>query len=334
MKLKKAAFFCNSPEAMSSVYRDGRRQRIEQLTDCYSEVISDQNFSAHSAALREVEVIFSTWGMPVLTRADLDCLPRLRAVFYAAGTVRPFAQPFVERGISVCSAWHANAIPVAEFTVAQILLSNKGYFRNVRENRVELDERIPFRGPGNFELTVGLLGAGQIGRKVIELLQPFSLRVVVFDPFLAEEAAGQLGVEKVSLEEAFQRGFVVSNHLANLAATKELIKGVHFRSMRRNATFINTGRGATVAQNEMAEVLQARPDLTALLDVISHEGCDRVSAEALFSLPNVSISSHIAGSQGCEVVRLADYMIEEFNAWQSGLPLRYAVTAPMMASLA
>jgi phosphoglycerate dehydrogenase-like enzyme len=63
---------------------------------------------------------------------------------------------------------------------------------------------------------VALLGAGQIGRKVIELLRPFHLRVVVFDPFLSEEDAAVLSVERVSLAEAFKQGYVVSNHLANL----------------------------------------------------------------------------------------------------------------------
>jgi len=261
-------------------------------------------------------------------------LPNLKAVFHAAGTVRYFAQPLMQRGIQVFSAWQANAIPVAEFTAAQIVLSGKGYFRNTAEYRLGMDEGVPFRGPGNFGETVALLGAGQIGRKVVELLRSFQLEVIVFDPFLSEEAARELGVEKVSLGDAFRRGLVVSNHLANVPATVRMIKRGHFESMRSNATFINTGRGATVDQEAVAHVFRERPDLTALLDVLAWGDEDRASRELLFELPNVRLSSHIAGSQGNEVVRMADYMIEEFQRWEQGLPLRFLITAGLLERMA
>jgi len=133
--------------------------------------------------------------------------------------VRGFARPLLRRGITVVSGWAANAVPVAEFTLAQILLANKGYFQNGRECTGTDRYRTAFRGCGNYGTTVALLGAGQIGRKTIELLRPFHLRVIVFDPFLDEVQADDLGVEKVSLEQAFGQGQVVSNHLADVPAT-------------------------------------------------------------------------------------------------------------------
>src|SRR5580700_9873175 len=136
--------------------------------------------------------------MPLLEDRHLDQMPALKALFYAAGSVRAFAEPLLDRGITVVSAWQANAIPVAEFTLAQILLAAKGYFRNSREFRSPADFRTAFRGHGNFGETVSILGAGAIGRKLIYLLHPFHLRLLVFDPFLPAGAAAELKVECVS----------------------------------------------------------------------------------------------------------------------------------------
>jgi phosphoglycerate dehydrogenase-like enzyme len=203
-----------------------------------------------------------------------------------------------------------------------ILLANKGYFRNEREFSNPEIRYKAFHGRGNFGNTVSLLGAGVIGRTVLNLLKPFNLKVCVFDPFLSAEDALALGVSKVELLEAFERGNVVSNHLANLPATVGLLRGEHLAALPQNATFINTGRGATVRENEMIEVLQQRSDLSALLDVTYPEPPREDSP--LWTMPNVFLTSHIAGSIGDEVVRMADYIIEEFDAWEKGEPLRIA----------
>ena len=327
--LPKAAFFGNSAERIEAVYAQGRRQQIEQLTDCAPQIMSLSNVEAGDLA--DVEVLFSTWGFPQLSDAQLDKMPDLRAVFYAAGSVQGFARPLLQRDILVVSAWAANAVPVAQWTLAQILLANKGYHRNEREFTAMRGEK-RFRGRGNFGAAVSILGAGQIGRRVIELLQPFELKILVFDPFLPGAVAASLGVEKVELDAAFARGAVVSNHLANLPATVGMLTGAHFAAMPENATFINTGRGATVRETEMIEVLQSRPDLNALLDVTHPE--PPAPDSPLRDLPNVFLTSHIAGSIGDEVVRMADYAIEEFVRWQRKEPLRYAVTEEMLEMMA
>ena len=166
----------------------------------------------------------------------------------------------------------------------------------------------------------------------MEFLRPFRLQPLVFDPFLSHKAAQLLGAEKVELAEAFARGAVISNHLACLPATHEMLKAQHFAAMPKNATFINIGRGPTVAQDEMIAVLCVRPDLTALLDVTEPEpaplGCP------LWTMENVQLTSHIAGSIGDEVGRMADFITEEFDLWRAGEPLRYAVTSEMLETLA
>lgn len=329
--MKIAAFF-GSAERTNIVYAQGRRESLEARANFYPHCISSKNFDEHAAQLGDLEVIFSTWGMPQLSAAQIDQMPNLKAVFYAAGSVQNFARPYLERGVVVVSGWAANGVPVAEWTLAQVLLANKGYFRNEREYPHPEIRRKAFHGRGNFGSTVSLLGAGVIGRKVLELLKPFHLKVCVFDPFLSMDGAAALGVTKVELHEAFERGNVVSNHLANLPATVGMITGEHLRAMPRNGTFINTGRGATVCETEMIEVLRQRRDLIALLDVTDPE--PPANDSPLWALPNAFLTSHIAGSIGDEVVRMADYMIEEFEAWEKGEPLRYAVSLEMLKTMA
>jgi phosphoglycerate dehydrogenase-like enzyme len=105
-----------------------------------------------------------------------------------------------------------------------------------------------------------------------------------------------------------------------------------FRLMRGGATFINTGRGATVVEADLTAVLQERPDLCALLDVTWPEPPE--AGSPLYTLPNVWLSSHIAGSKGDEVRRMADWMIEEYQRCARDGSLRYEVTPQMLERMA
>jgi phosphoglycerate dehydrogenase-like enzyme len=335
---KKAAFFSRErtiESELKRIFGMKRRAELAEMVDMSPAIITQEKLAGGAAELRDIEVMFATWGMYPLTAQDIDLLPKLQAVFYAGGSVRHFAPALLDRGITLVSAWVANAVPVAEFTLAQILLANKGYWRNLREYCTYGEGNTYedfFRGCGNFGATVSILGAGQIGRKVIELLRPFRLRVLLFDPFLTNEEARQLGAEKVELAEACARGNVVSNHLADVKETRRLLSGALFNAMPQNATFINTGRGGTVAHDDLVSVLRRRTDLTALLDVTEPEPLP--SADPLRELPNVHLTAHIAGSIGNEVDRMVQTAFEEFRAWRDGHPLRFEVTRERFETMA
>jgi len=334
MNQENAVIFCDREATFGNVFGQGRLEQLASVTSLYPEVVGDANFEAHVDKLADVEVAFSTWGMPSLSASQVARLPSLKAVFYAAGTVKAFAPPFLSRGIVVCSAWGANAVSVAEFCLGQVLLACKGYFRNTRDCR-DVDavySKTPFRGKGAYGETIALIGAGQIGRKLIELLRPFRLRILVVDPYLADADAAALGVETVSLETAFRDACVVSNHLPNLPSLQKVLGRTLFASMRQGATFINTGRGAQVNEADLVAVWRERPDLLALLDVTYPEPPARDSG--LFLLPNIQLSNHMAGAHDDEVVRMADYMLEEFRRYQAGEPLRYSVSLDMLDRMA
>jgi phosphoglycerate dehydrogenase-like enzyme len=329
-----AALCGNQAWQLDRVYGLGRRAALEQSSVLYPEYVTRESFARQEAHLQGTEALFSTWGMDEELARLAAGLPGLKAFFYAAGSVQAFARPLLDKGIVVVSAWAANAVPVARFTQAQIILSLKGYFRNLRETRLPVNrgKLLETDAPGAAYETVALLGCGMVGRAVAEQLRPLGLDVIVYDPFLPDREADALGIRKVTLGEAFASAYVVSNHLADLPPTRGLLDRDLFASMRPGATFINTGRGATVSEAGLEAVLRERADLTALLDVTFPEPA--AADSPWYSLENVHLSSHIAGSNGNEVVRMADACLEEFAAWKAGRPLRYRVTPEMLEKMA
>lgn len=282
---------------------------------------------------QDTAYIFSTWGMPTFTEDEIKTyLPNLKAIFYGAGSVQNFARPFLNCGVKVFSAWAANAIPVAEFTVAQIILANKGFFKTMRFTDRAVARKETEKFSGNYDVKIGIIGAGMIGKLVIHMLKQYNLEVLVFDPFLPDEKAEELGVEKVSLERIFKECQVVSNHLANNAQTQGMLGGKLLESMLPNATFINTGRGAQVVEQDLINTLKSRPDLTALLDVTFPEPPEEGSE--LYTLANCILTPHIAGSEGNEVRRMGQYMLEQYKAFCAGEPCKYEVTKEMLATMA
>ncbi len=332
----KAICLCEQPESFSKVYAGDILPRLRGITELDEVIYAKSDILSNADRFADTEILFSTWGMPLFTEEEIKTyLPSLKCVFYAAGSVQSFARPFLRCGIKVFSAWAANAVPVAEMTVAQIVLANKGYFvcNRVYHASGRKEAETAFKKcRGNYEETVGIIGAGMIGRLVIQMLKAYRLNVLVFDPFLPDEKAIELGVEKCSLAELFERSFVVSNHLANNAQTQGMLHYDLFCRMRKNAVFINTGRGAQVVEDDLVRILRERPDLTALLDVTHPE--PPVEGHPFYTLPNCLLTPHIAGSAGDEVVRMSEYMLDECKAYLNGESCKYEVSMKMLETMA
>jgi phosphoglycerate dehydrogenase-like enzyme len=171
-----------------------------------------------------------------------------------------------------------------------------------------------------------------VGRRVCELLKPFDVKVIAYDPYVRKETADELGVELCSLDEVFLRSDVVSLHTPWLKETEKMIKGKHFMMMKSGASFINTARGAVVHEEEMIEVLAKRQDLQAVLDVTWPEP-PKVGSP-LYTLPNVVLTPHIAGSMDGECRRMGRYMVDELKRYINGEPLKWSITKEKAAILA
>ncbi len=334
----KNAVFIGSADHIAQVYAQSTLDKLHaELHFPTDHVIARSELDAYRAELATADYIFSTWGMLSLTREEIrKYLPNAKAVFYGAGSVQYFARPFLEENIAVFSAWAANGVPVAEYTFAEIILATKGFYQRLHrqaDGAKWVNRSVSVDFPGNYEIKVGIIGAGMIGKMVIERLHTLDyVDILVFDPFLSDENAEKLGVTKVNLPTLFAESDVISNHLANNPQTVGMLNKDCFDRMKPNATFINTGRGAQVVEADMIRALVAVPTRAAVLDVTFPEPPKEDSL--LYVVPNVFLTPHIAGSLGNEVHRMAEYMYEEYKAFDAGLPTKYGVTLEMLETMA
>jgi phosphoglycerate dehydrogenase-like enzyme len=304
------------------------------LVDIVGPPQTRESVKANPSILAEVDVIFSGWGAPLMDEEFLQAAPNLRAVFYGAGSIRNFATDALwRRKIVVTSAYAANAVPVAEYTLATILLSLKHFWRFSALAKAGCGWGLHTRPVlGGYQATIGMISCGMVVRKTLQLLEAFDHRRLVSCPFLSQTEADALGVERCELDDIFKRSDVVSLHTPELPETQGMITGRHLALMKPNSTFINTARGAVVREREMIEVLRERPDLTVVLDVTDPEPPE--PAYPLLKLPNVVVTPHIAGSMGSEIRRLGGYMVAELRRFVSGEPLQWQITEQQSRKLA
>ncbi|QLE76183.1 hydroxyacid dehydrogenase [Streptomyces rectiverticillatus] len=313
------------------------RQRLGELTGREVRVIpalGGLGLPGRPAGLGDVDILVTGWGCPPLTKAVLDGAPRLRAVVHAAGSVKQLVTEAVwERRLVVSSAAEANAGPVAEFTLAAIGLAAKG----------ALPAAAAYAGghwpafrdrQGADGRTVGVLGASRIGRRVIAGLQASTAgyRVLLYDPYVTDEEAARLGAERVDrLADVCRAAGIVTVHAPATPDTYRLLDAEHLALIPDGGTVINTARGSIVDTEGLERECRSGR-LSAWLDVTDPEPLER--GHALFRLPNVLVTPHIAGAQGSEGRRLGTYAVEEAGRWARGEPLLGAVEKESLDRLA
>lgn len=270
--------------------------------------------------LPRADVLVGHWGCPTLTTPVMELATKLRLFAYAAGTVKWQVTDAVwDRGVVVTSAAAANAVPVAEYALAMILLAGKGVLWS-REVQRDPTVRIPLdpTRTGNVGARVGLVGASHVGRLVAELLRPHDLVVSVYDPYLSPAEADELDVDLIAdLDELCRSVDVLSLHAPDIDSTKGMIGVAQLAALRDGATLINTARPALLDTAALeAELHSGR--LLAILDVTDPEPMP--SDHPLLSLPNVFVTPHVAGASGNELSRLANLAVTEVERFATGLP--------------
>lgn len=314
---------------VSALFDDASRSRLAAIAEIdFDLVVHDVSEPAAAKAMREAEVLLTCWGAPVLDDSALEAAPRLRAVVHAAGTVRRHVtEACWRRGLVISSAAWANALPVAEYTVAVILLANKRIFRIrdlYREQRgSRLDLQRLFAGAGNYHRTVGIVGASRIGRRVLELLRPYDLDLLLHDPFITEAHSRGFGARLVDLDELCATSDMVSIHAPQLPETHHLIDRRRLALLRDGATLVKTARGALVDQDALITELAAGR-IDAVIDVTDPDVLPAQSP--LYDLPNVLLTPHVAGSLGTELHRMAAAAVDEVERYANGLPFAYTVS--------
>ena len=310
------------PALAPFVFGDDERARLGEIVEI------DMTDAATSLAdivdPAHVELLVTGWGVAPLGAHDLDALPWLRAIVHWGGGIGFLDAAAAARGIRVASARAANAIPVAEFTLAMITLAAKDAFWASRcycaEQRF-IDREGELPDTGLYGTSVGIVGASSIGTLVIEKLADTDARVLLFDPYATGGTASRLGVELVTdLAELAGRSDILSIHAPETPATIGMISQSVLGALPEGATLINTARGRLVDQAALVAELQAGR-LRAILDVTDPEVLE--PGHPLYTLPNAFVTPHLAGSMGNELRRLGQAALAEVERYVAGLPFAH-----------
>jgi phosphoglycerate dehydrogenase-like enzyme len=282
----------------------------------------------------EVEVVLGGWGIPVLDETFLADAENLRAVFYAAGSVRCFmTEAAWKRGLVITTSAAANSATTAEFCLGEILFSLKHGWRFIRDARKSWRTAYIHQDiPGLYGSRIGLVSFGRVARRLACLLRSLPLEVVAWDPVQSDELLLEHGVTPCDLETLFATSHVVSVHAPLMANTEKLINPRLLKSLRPGATLINTSRGEIIDEAALIQVMQSREDLTAVLDVTYPE--PPRPGSPLFDLPNVIMTPHIAGCYGPECRRLGALAVDELGRYVQGEPLLHVIDEEEAAMMA
>lgn len=329
-----SALLVMDPGTFALQFRSEQIDRLAALADLGDPVVLHAlDTPQELARLADVEVLLTSWGAPALDATRLAAAPRLRAVIHCAGSVRGLVGPEVwARGIVVSSAAEENAVPVAEYTLAAIIMAGKKAPFLAATARLDRDgwSQAVSRGTlSNHGRTVGIVGFSRTGRRVVELLRILDTAdVLVSDPYADPAEVAAAGGTLLPLDEVLRRSEILSLHAPALAETRHMLGARELSLLPDGATLINTARGALV-DHEALLVECAAGRIDAILDVTEPEPLPHGSA--LYELPNVMITPHVAGSLGSETRRMSNHAIDELERLLAGRALATPVTASGLA---
>lgn len=275
------------------------------------------------------------WGTPPLPDDLLRQYGELRLVAHTAGSIHKLVPAAaLARGLRVSHAAAVIADSVAELVLGQALRFLRNLDAIDREMKVGagwMDVRNAYPGRLLGAQTVGVVGTGYVGRKVIQRFQALDCRILVADPFLSEVEAGALGVTKADLPALFAASTIVSLHAPALPETAGMVNAELLRLLPDGALLINTSRGSLVDEEALlAELAAGR--ISAVLDVFRTEP---LPADSPFrTLPNVFLSPHAAGHTVDSHWRQGQAMVDEVRRLLANEALRYEIAPERLATMA
>jgi phosphoglycerate dehydrogenase-like enzyme len=313
------------------------RQRVlapeaEQQLASFAHVVAPPGDTLTAADLPDLlagaTACLTGWGTPPLTDDLLAAHPDLRLIAHTAGSIRRLvSRTALERGVRISHTAAVIAEAVAEFVIAQIFLC----LRYPHDLDRAMKDGTPWRTVNAHGIsgrllgsqTVGVIGAGRVGRAVIHLLRAFGCRILAYDPLLTAADAAALGVEPRSLDDLCAEADIVTLHAPVLPETQGMIGAAQLARLRDGAIFINDARAALVDNAALARELTSGR-IIAALDVFQPEPLPEDSL--LRRLPNVILAPHVAGSTRASNLRQGEAMVEELARFFAGQSLRYAIT--------
>jgi len=283
------------------------------------------------------EALIVCHGSPYIDAAVFDAAPRLRLVGELEGdrfSNRIDTEAAHARGIRVVDTTHGSSLPVAEWALALMMIGLRNAGQQFRRLIAGEEFRRDHDDPG-FRLgeltgrSVGLIGLGHIGRRLVELLQPFRCPVLVYDPYVSKEVAQALHVELGSLDRVMSDSDVVVCTAPLTPRTRQMIGANELNLLKTDAVFVNVSRGAIVDQDALIE-RASRGDIRVSLDVFDPEPIP--GGSPIRDLPNVFLSPHIAGVTAACRPRFFSFMVDELERWHAGRETLFDLTERTLAN--
>ena len=276
------------------------------------------------------------WSWPVLDEAVLDGAGKLEYAGHIDIT-QTGARAELARKIPVSCSRGGFSPAVAEMALGLILNAYRrisDYHAAMRTGTEKWVEAFPKDiDPLERQLTgrtVGIIGLGQVGRRLAHFLQAFEVDLKFVDPFVSDAVVANLGGERLDIDAMIEVCDVVVLCAASNAGTDRLINASRCERFRKNALFVNVARAALVDYPGLSDRLR-KGDLLAALDVFETEPLPADSE--LRSLPNTFLTPHRAGGLISSVMRNLDWLIDDYEALLTGKEQRYALTESMIPSL-
>lgn len=264
-----------------------------------------------------------------VTRETLAKPGKLKIIGRAgAGVDNVDVEAATERGVIVMNTPGGNTISTAEHTISMMLsLARRIPFadRTMHEGKWE---KSGIMGVEMFEKTLGILGVGKIGREVATRMRAFGMDVMVYDPFLTQEAAQQMGVTVADVDTIIEKADMLTVHCPLNNETRGLVNAARLAKMKPTALVVNCARGGIIDEEALLEALQSKKIAGAALDVFGQEP---LPADHPFrTLPNVVLTPHLAASTAEAQEKVSrDIAVQIFDAFSQGM-IRNAVNAPSM----
>jgi D-3-phosphoglycerate dehydrogenase len=230
-----------------------------------------------------------------------------------------------KKGIVVMNAPGGNTITTAEHTMALMFSLARQIPQATASMREGKWEKKKFMGVELFNKTLGIIGIGNIGSQVAKRAQAFAMNVIAYDPFISEEKANSMGVEKVSLEELFRRSDFITIHTPITAETKNLINKETIKKMKDGVRIINCARGGIINEKDLYDALKEGKVAGAALDVFEKEPPEN---NPLLTLDNVVTTPHLGAATKEAQENVAIVIAEQIADYLLHGTIRNAVNFP------
>lgn len=323
------------------VFRDETFQRMLEL---FAVDVNDTGAELEPDAVAQratgCDAIVTGWGSRALDEAVFGNAPDLKLIAHSAGSVKFLVTPkmiedyLLPRGITIFSGNVAIALNVAEASVGMLIMACRRWVDHNAHYHATGKWRSPDL-PNNGQFlrgcNLGIISASAVGREVIRLLQGWDIHFLCYDPYLTEEAARELGVERVELDDLFERADHVTVHAPKIPETDKMIGREQLRRLRDGAAIVNTSRGSVIDEDALIEELQTGR-IFAALDVTDPE--PPAADSPLQYLPNVIISPHTAGAGYYGYFKIGEQTLHALEDCFAGKPIQHAVDLSKWEQLA